>query len=200
MFSLLSHQEKLLEQLEGYSDQEREYAVTNMQFVIDSLCVESSQLVLKKRNHGIIIPVNNANSAPVELEKAQTTSLQQLLIAKVSLVNAINALCLSEAIAVRNNFSNCMEELIERGIAPPSTIIEKRLSNHSAIGSGKISDEVTNKSVERNNVSPIRLTQIKQRLAKAVQENSNKKEEVKDKLNSLLSLSKGANNKINKRA
>lgn len=191
---MLSSQKQLIEQLNTYTNKELEIVGVNLLFIIESLQAEVSQLLLNRRNHGVIIALENVTDKTVSLEKL---SLSQLLLDKINLTHAINTLCLTEAIIVKDNFRNCLDELEEQGkLSLPSSINNLALIEYGT----KFSKENTPKTVETNNVSPIRLTQIKQRLAQAVQHTSNKQAKIKDKLNGMLVSSQKETSDITKLA
>ena len=178
MFSLLSQQVKLLEQLNAYTATELKSVCKNITFILESLNIEVSQLLATRREHGVLLPYMN-KGRNLNVDEMNQLSLHQLLLNKSSLTQAVNTLCLSEAIVVRNNFNDCLESLAEKGdetftaLAGMNFTVDTSEKNH--VG-----------STVKSNVSPIHLTQIKQRLAKATKSPSEKQIQVKNKLNSLL--------------
>lgn len=178
MFSRLSNPVTLLDQLNALTLQELQEACKNIKFIIDALSIETSQLMSNQREYSSLV-VEPSKSKVLAVGELDKQVLQQVLLNKSILVQIINTLCLSEAIVVRNNFSNCLEDIIEeKSLSFPTVTAEKKakITNH--------------KPVEKSNVSPINLTQIKQRLAKATQEPSVKQAEIKNKLNALISPTK----------
>ena len=175
MFVHLSHQVTLIKQLNAYTDQEFGSAYNNITLVIESLNVEVSQLISYRREHGVLIPPTHKDGS-LNDARLNSLSLQELLLNKALLIQAVNTLCLSEAIVVRNALSNCLE-----------TISEQKASIYNIIKTEEPVKINIEKPTDKPNISPIHLTQIKQRLAKANQETSDKQTKIKNKLNALLS-------------
>lgn len=177
MFNLLSSQTSLLTLLSKYSTQELEIVCDNLTLIIKRLSLSTTELLANRRNYSELLPqVNKVAGEETDADKTQVISSEQLLLDQNNLIKVINSFCLSEAVIVRNNFSNCLDFIVEQGVEIlPIATVE---SEDSAISEG----------IRKSNVSPIRLAEIKQRLASAVQTRSAKQEQIKSRLNSLLAL------------
>lgn len=161
MFTLLANQTKLMDLLQNYSPQECEVVFANLKLTIELLNRCATELLANRRNYGVLLPQSDEKDKVLSGKKSKLVINKQLLLEEKTLIIAINSLCLTEAIIVRDNFSNCLELITEQNTE--TTVV-----------------------TEKSNVSPIRLTEIKQRLAKAVQISSNKQGDIKCRLNKLL--------------
>ncbi len=190
MFNLLSNQTKLLTLLGCYSSQDIEVVSENLKLIIKLLSRSVTDLLEHRRISGVLLPQESNNIAELSHESIQALNCAQLLLNQEYLIKTINSFCLTEAIIIRNNFSNCLEFLTDEALqtSPLATIKEKKKETKN-----------TNQ-VDTNNVSPIRLTEIKQRLAQAVQTPDNKKEQIKNRLNNLLAASQAATENLAKHA
>ena len=189
MFNLLSNQTKLLKLVSNYTEQEFGIVCTNLKLTIELLSISASDLLANRRTYGLLLPPADAVTKKLTSEEPSIEINPQLLLEHKNLISAINSLCLTEAIMVRDNFTNCLELLNEQNDEDKKT---KNVEQKTVI---KTTPEKSTKSVvvnEKSNVSPIRLTEIKQRLAQAVQVSEDKKKQVKNKLNKLLTSSKAA--------
>ena len=185
MFIALSNQATLLALFKAYTTQERDMVLGHLNTLINALNLPVDDLLDNRRKHGLLLPAlllpkatkqNNTMS-----DKAlQALSTKELLLNQSYLIQAINTFCLSEAVLVRDNFSNCIEIFMD--IEPsPITVNSVTAAQNENIKSSENKD-----SVEKNNVSPIRLTAIKQRLAQAAKDSADKQAQIKNRLNSLL--------------
>ena len=190
MFALLSNQDLLIEKFKQYSTQDLETVCENITFMMESLNVEVSQLLSNRRDHGALLPLKNKLASNITLAELKKMELAKLLLNQSHFIAAINTMCLSEVIVVRNNFSDCLEVLAEQGALPLPIVAENSEMNDSLLLNTK---NITS-STAKNNISPIHLTKIKQRLAKAVQTTSDKKTQVKNKLNGLLDQTRADKN------
>jgi hypothetical protein len=177
MFTLLSNQAKLLTLLGYYSSQDLETVSANLKLTIKLLSHNVTELLDNRRVHGVLLPQEDP-AKNIQHQNIKTLSCEQLLLKQEYLINTINGFCLTEAIIVRDNFSNCLEFLAEEKFPTlPLAIVKQNKLEKVTI-------------TERDNVSPIRLTEIKQRLSQAVHSSENKHEQIKSRLNNLLAPSK----------
>ncbi|PKH89487.1 hypothetical protein [Colwellia sp. Bg11-28] len=180
MFNLLSSQAKLLILLSNYSTQELEVVSVNFKLTIKLLNQSVTQLLENRRIHGALLPREDKSTDDFNYKDIQSLSCEQVLLKKDYLIKAINEFCLTEAIIVRDNFSNCLEFIADQSSAIlPITDIKLNKREKKSI-------------IERSKVSPIHLTEIKQRLAQALHKPCDKKESVKAKLNKLLTSTNAA--------
>ena len=178
MFTLLSSPVTLLEQLKSFATHDLEKVCKNLTYIVEALSVEATQLIANRREHKVLM-LNKTVDRVLSVSELNKLALPKVLLEQSSLVQIINSFCVSEAIVIRNNFSDCLETIIEeRALLLPTTIAEKSVKS------------LSKKPVEKHNVSPIHLAQIKQRLAQATQDSSEKQMKIKNKLNALLNADK----------
>jgi len=182
MFNLLSSQAKLLTLLGCYSNQDLETVSDNLKLTIKLLSHNVTDLLDNRRIHGVLLPQEVTEKRNSQHQEMKILSCEQLLLKQDYLINTINDFCLTEAIIVRDNFSNCLAFIAEESF-PASPVV--------SVKENKVEKSVM---AERNNVSPIRLTEIKQRLAQAVQTSENKHKQIKSRLNNLVAPSKTPTN------
>jgi len=173
MFNLLSSQTKLLTLLSQYPINELQVVCDNLKLITRLLNLNATELLANRRDYGVLLPQEDTINISIKKEKP-ALPCNELLLDKRSLTKVINSFCLTEAILVRNNFSNCLDFITEQNIATQTIPVAKPANF----------DKTTD--IEKSNVSPIRLTAIKQRLANAIQNPTEKQAQVKNKLNSLL--------------
>lgn len=172
MFTLLSNQATLLALFKTYSAEEKIVTVENLTLIINSLSKEVALLLKNRRNHGVLLPEGVSQTPAMDEDMLVDLGLKNLLLNKSYLLTAINTLCLTEAIFVRDNFSNCITLIAdELPLAKKATVLPQ------------VNKAITS---DKNNVSPIRLSDIKQRLAQAVLDSDKKNDLIKNKLNNLL--------------
>jgi len=188
MFNLLSSQAKLLTLLGCYARQDLDVVSDNMKLTIKLLNLSVTELLENRRIHGVLIPQESQPITSLQHEEVQALNCEQLLLNKESLIKAINDFCLTEAIIVRDNFSNCLEYIAEENFPTIPAVVVEEHKPKKVIVAG------------RDNVSPIRLSEIKQRLSQAVQTSENKHEQIKSRLNSLLTPKSTTSNSIPKQA
>lgn len=194
MFSLLSNKQRIFEQLSAFNSQDLTTAAENLTFVITSLKIEVSELLANRQKHGVLLPDENRKT---DKPQFKDLTLPQILLNHEELTATINTLCLTEAIIVRDSLSNCLTDLEEQGKLSLTSLCHEKDTYITPLN--KESDKQAQKTSEKSNVSPIRLTQIKQRLALATKETSTKQTQIKEKLNALLTP-KLEISEINKRA
>ena len=184
MFNLLSNQTKLLTFISNYTKSELEIVCTNLTLTIELLNISARELLANRRTYGVLLPQDDAvktlsGEEPLMVIKAQ------LLLEQKNIISAINRLCLTEAIMVRDNFINCLDLISEQNDEnedKKNNEVEQKVA--IAITSEQSTETIAVN--EKSNVSPIRLTEIKQRLAQAVQVSSEKQNGIKNRLNQLL--------------
>jgi hypothetical protein len=174
MFNLLSNQTKLLALLSRYSTEELASVNNNLKLTIKLLSHNVTLLLKNRRIHGVLLPQVDKLILNLSDKEIQALSCEQILLTQEYLINTINSFCLTEAVIVRDNFSNCLAFIAEEGFSVTPAIMEKNDKRENTI------------PLEKNNVSPIRLTEIKQRLAHAIQTPENKQQRIKSRLNNLL--------------
>ncbi len=196
MFNLLSNQSHLVEHLNALNEQELTQAKDNLQQLVSLLSVPAAKLLMNRKATGNMLAQNYELADNV-------SSTSEILLSKDALINQINQLCLTEAVVVRDTFENCLEVITSQVTITSQTAtashqaIPAQEANVSQEATAPISNkkpltekttaEVTViKPVSKNNVSPIRLGEIKQRLAQAVETDNHQKQAVKAKLNGLL--------------
>jgi hypothetical protein len=175
MFNQLSNQKVLSQYFQSISTAEKKLVSELMHQVIDSLSLPAKELLANRREHGTLIPIKNRR-----LNESQ--SIETILSSDNELYSFINGLCLTEAILVRDNFVNVLEEV---------TIFQYQKVYSNASVDEEISTEPQNElpknNVEvKNNVSPIKLTKIKHRLSDAIKNSNDQKESIRCNINSLL--------------
>tara|TARA_R100001377_G_scaffold8254_1_gene4320 strand:- start:2090 stop:2638 length:549 start_codon:yes stop_codon:yes gene_type:complete len=178
----------LLTLLSNFSTQELEAVCVNFKLTIRLLEQSVTELLENRRLHGALLPRENKSIDKVINKGIQKLSYEQILLEKEYLIMTINELCLTEAIIVRDNFSNCLEFITAQELQSSSV---KKLVNNT-LATNKESGADTAAIIEKSNISPIRLTEIKQRLAQALIISDDKKEQVKSKLNELITLTQSA--------
>lgn len=213
MFNLLSTPKQIEAELKGYSKKELDSVCKNMALIINALNVGVNQLLENRSIQGSFIPEMSKDDSRSNIDILEKLTLAQLLKSKTNLIKVINTLCLTEAVIVRDNFINCIESINDADMKtqPLTPLIQPEVvslsskellstplfSNKSKVtteeGSVKTSSE---KAIEKSNVSPIRLTEVKQRLAQAVSDSVEKQVQVKNKLNSLLAPLKTNETKV----
>lgn len=183
MFNLLSNQTKLLKLVNNYTEQEFGIVCTNLKLTIELLSISASDLLANRRTYGLLLPTEDVVTKKLSSKEPSIKINTQLLLEQKNLISAINTLCLTEAIMVRDNFINCLELLNEQDDEDENSY---KVKQQTLINTP--TEQSSEKIVvsEKNNVSPIRLTEIKQRLAQAVQTSAEKQDGIKNRLNKLL--------------
>ena len=198
MFNLLSDQSHLVEQLKALNEQELAQARDNLEQLVSLLSVPAAKLLTHRKATGNMLAQN------FELAD-KINSTNELLLNQDALIYQINQLCLTEAIVVRDTLENCLEVVASHKATPNKEAIISQeanvikqdkapVSNNKPQTKQTVAEVAAIKPVNKNNVSPIRLGEIKQRLAQAVETDNEQKQAVKAKLNGLL---KPTSNSIN---
>lgn len=188
MFNLLSNQSHLVKHLNALNEQELAQAKDNLQQLVSSLSVPAAKLLMNRKATG--------NMLAQHCELAENiSSTSEILLSKDALINQINQLCLTEAVVVRDTFENCLEVITSQVTITSQTATashqaipaqEANVSQETNIRQEATAEVTVIKPLNKNNVSPIRLGEIKQRLAQAVETDNHQKQAVKAKLNGLL--------------
>lgn len=181
MFNLLSNQTKLLKFVNNYTEQDFGIVCTNLKLAIELLSISTCDLLANRRAYGVLLPPADGITKKMSSEEPLIGVNAQLLLEKDNIISAINTLCLTEAIMVRDNIINCLEFITEHGGAKA---IEQELNSVLNITQEQSAEIVIIN--EKSNVSPIRLIEIKQRLAQAGQVSKDKQNSIKNRLNQLL--------------
>ncbi|KGJ93324.1 hypothetical protein [Colwellia psychrerythraea] len=172
MFNLLSSQTRMLILLSKYSSQELQIVCNNLKMTIKLLNLSTTELLENRRNYGVLLPQVEVLTEDLDAVNLQALNYEQTLLNPNTLIKVLNTFCLTEAVIVRNNFNNCLDFVAEQSLATVPII--------------KIDKPQLSANVGKSNVSPIRLTEIKQRLSQAVKSPTDKQVQIKNKLNNLL--------------
>lgn len=208
MFDILTDEQRLLTIFNNFNAEELSTACDNIKHVITALNQGATTLLANRRTYGALIVEGNIikhpkNKGALLDDMNKSPELQNILLQKPLLISVINTLCLSEAMLVKANFINCLviNSVDEQGELEAE--LNSFASSNELQSSDKASNVVSQKTKallensasasetpNKNNVSPIRLTQIKQTLTKAVNAPAKSaiktNEDIKHKLNSLL--------------
>ena len=208
MLDILTNEQKLLTIFNHFNAEELSTACDNIKHVITALNQEATTLLANRRTYGALIIEENIIKQPKNYndlldDTNKLPELNNILLEKVLLISVMNTLCLSEAMLVKANFINCLIINSDKFTTELDTGIDTELQTHTDSNELKTSyaePQIIKASLEKsatdtetlnkNNVSPIRLTQIKQTLAKAIDAPAKvpikTNEDIKHKLNSLL--------------
>jgi hypothetical protein len=169
----------LLTLLSNFSTQELEAVCVNFKLTIRLLEQSVTELLENRRVHGALLPRESKSIDKAIHKGTQKLSYEQVLLEKECLIMTINELCLTEAILVRDNFSNCLEFITERRLQKSSILPVKlsTVSNNNEVAIGRVAH------IAKSNISSIRLTEIRQKLVQALEPAETKKERVKSTLN-----------------
>jgi hypothetical protein len=220
MFDILTDEQRLLTIFNNFNAEELSTACDNIKHVITALNQGATTLLANRRTHGALIVEGNIikhpkNKGALLDDMNKSPELQKILLQKPLLISVINTLCLSEAILVKANFINCLVINSVGDQAELEAELNSFASSNELQSSDKASNAVTQKTkallensasasetLNKNNVSPIRLTQIKQTLTKAVNAPAKSaiktNEDIKHKLNSLLNNATAKNTEVTK--
>jgi len=189
MFNQLSDQEKILTSLQKLSPSELVLATANLKKQILLLNVDATELLANRRNYGALLGSAFANS---NLDGLAGIRLNELLSSEQHLTNAINTLCLTEAILVRDTFKNALELIAELELTDALATQQKITTSETSTNTvdknstALQASTLQTKNQPASNVAPIHLVEVKQRLSQALQPNTKQHESIKSKLNSLL--------------
>ncbi|TPH15092.1 hypothetical protein [Litorilituus lipolyticus] len=180
MFTILSNEAKLISFLQQATHEECVEIKNNFEQVIELLSAPVAELLANRRHYGVLLPQGNTN-LPHSNDVAENTTLTlSVLLNEASLIQCINMLCLTEAVIVRDNFDNCLELTIFN--STPKTGTGNNTPNSKS--NSKMVQRVNDEQI--NNVSPIRINEVKQRLTQAMDYSDDQKAQIKNKLNKLL--------------
>jgi hypothetical protein len=212
MFDILTDEQRLLTIFNNFNAEELSTACDNIKHVITALNQGATTLLANRRTYGALIFEGNISKHPkskgVLLDNTnKSPELHNILLKKPLLITVINTLCLSEAMLVKANFINCLVINSADEQAELEAELNSFASSNELQSSYKSGDKASNTATQKtktslensasasetqnkNNVSPIRLTQIKQTLTKAVNAPAKSaiktSEDIRHKLNSLL--------------
>ncbi len=220
MFDILTDEQRLLTIFNNFNAEELSTACDNIKHVITALNQGATTLLANRRTHGALIVEGNIikhpkNKGALLDDMNKSPELQNILLQKPLLISVINTLCLSEAMLVKANFINC---LVINSVGDQAEL-EAELNSFASSNELQSSDKASNaatlktkallensasasETLNKNNVSPIRLTQIKQTLTKAVNAPAKSaiktNDDIKHKLNSLLNNATAKNTQMTK--
>jgi len=200
MFTILSNEAKLINVLQLSKAQEIADIKVNFEHVIQLLSVPTAELLTNRRQHGVLLPQSVENTLCMSFDSESPADVLSVLQKQSSIISYINSLCLTEAVIIKDNFDNCLELPIFKATSlchPKATSSKTANETTSAIINLPASEEVAivppkaelKESV--NNVSPIRINEVKNRLTQAIETSEQQKDEVKQKLNALLNKTTG---------
>ena len=224
MLNVLINEQKLLTIFNHFNAEELSTACDNIKHVITALNQGATTLLANRRTHGALIVEGNIIKHPKSNDGLlddmnKSPELQNILLQKPLLISVINTLCLSEAMLVKANFINCLVMNSVGDQAELEAELNSFASRNELQSSDKSSDKASNtatqktkallensasasETLNKNNVSPIRLTQIKQTLTKAVNAPAKSaiktNDDIKHKLNSLLNNATAKNTEVTK--
>lgn len=180
----------MLTLLSNLSTEELAIVSVNFKLTIKLLNQSVTKLLENRRLHGVLLPNEGKSINKVVHKLFQNLSCEQVLLEKEYLVITINKLCLTEAVLVRDNFSNCLEFITERKLQKSSIspVKLRTVSNSNDVAIGKMAH------IAKSKISPIRLTEIRLKLAQALEPAENKKERVKATLNKLVVVNNSTKN------
>ena len=213
MFDILTDEQRLLTIFNNFNAEELSTACDNIKHVITALNQGATTLLANRRTYGALIVEGNIikhpkNKGALLDDMNKSPELQNILLQKPTLISVINTLCLSEAMLVKANFINCLVMNSVGDQAELEVELNCFASSNELQSSYKSSDKARNavtqktkallensasasETPNKNNVSPIRLSQIKLTLTKAVNAPAKSaiktNEDIKHKLNSFLS-------------
>ena len=175
MFNLLATQAKLQAVFSDCSNTELDNIRDNLKLTIAQLNIDAKELQSNRKTFGKVMPKVKSEITALSSDELAKLTNKQLLLNQEHLIDAVNTLCLTEVIVVRHNFINCLE-LIDDEDVPVAITTTLEATNPSKPASS-----------EKNNVAPIHLSQIKQKLANALISQEEKRQQVKNILNALSS-------------
>ena len=218
MLNVLTNEQKLLTIFNHFNAEELSTACNNIKHVITALNQGATTLLANRRTYGALIVEGNIikhpkNKGALLDDMNKSPELQNILLQKPTLISVINTLCLSEAMLVKANFINCLVMNSVGDQAELEVELNCFASSNELQSSDKARNAVTQKTKallensasasetpNKNNVSPIRLSQIKQTLTKAVNAPAKSaiktNEDIKHKLNSLLKKPTAKNTEV----
>ncbi|MBU2870746.1 hypothetical protein [Colwellia sp. E2M01] len=197
MFTLLANPKQILSLCNGYSEQALKPVIENMTLTVTALSAEVELLLKNRSTLGTLLPQNKAILPNITDKEFNTLSLEQLLNNHSYLVKAVNTLCLTEAIMVKNNFIDCIESLSPHDISKTTLSTLTNNKQELSVDDKALPQHLTKKEEQQtkvNNISSIHLMKIKQRVAKAATESEQRRTEIKNKLNGLLTTVKKPSN------
>ncbi len=188
MFNQLSDPKNVLTSLQMLSAAELKVASANISNLISSLNVDAQELLSNRKNHGALL---GHKTSDLSTDGLTDSKVSELVTNGKLLTHVINTLCLTEAILVRDNFSNALEIIADTNMAnvPLSKVDIKTIktTNTANINSEKrLTSTIPTTKLPLSNIAPIHLVDVKQRLTQALNPSDNQHQSIKNKLNGLL--------------
>ncbi|GAA0811154.1 hypothetical protein GCM10009111_03230 [Colwellia asteriadis] len=196
MFTYLSDLKQVTQLLTSFSAKELKIATDNINALDKRLSTPVIELLENRKKHGKLFIDQAVAAEGIAIEKA---TLSLLLLNNNALAHHVNRLCLSEAVIVRDTLLNGLDMLAiamnEHAIKKQAVkTLRSRLLSHEK--NEPIKD--LSQTATANNVMPIQLLEVKQRLANALTDETSKNSAIKNKLNSQLSARTHTSNIDNK--
>jgi len=179
MFTILSNEAKLMSIVRQATTEEHVEIKRNFEQIIELLSAPVAELLANRRHCGVLLPQVSANITHSNDVSENTTIGLSVLLNQASLIQCINMLCLTEAVIVRDNFDNCLE-------LPAFSAMKKNDIANVNETSSDITQAEEGVPTSKNNISPIRINEVKNRLTQAILSPEQQKVAIKNKLNALL--------------
>jgi len=196
MFNQLSDQKNVLTSLQGLSAAELKVATDNITNLISSLNVDAQELLSNRKNHGALL---GHNTSDLSTDDLTDSTLSELVTNEKLLTHVINTLCLTEAILVRDNFSNALEIIADtnmthvhvttKDIKKDIKTVKVTSNTVNAVNTNneqRLTSVMPATKLPLSNIAPIHLVDVKQRLTQALNPSDNQHQSIKNKLNGLL--------------
>lgn len=190
MFELLSDKKQVLAIIAECNGEEIELLRENFAKLTQLFSASSRRLLENKKQYGVLFPqvehfcahlISENERAEVNLCKVN----KALFLDKNNLVHAINQLSLTQASFVHFNLVDCLDSFEAQCQQTESQANLTKVRQQLAQANLQANEHLETQ-IKKSNVAPIRINVIKQRLAKAMTAQNNKAEQVKSRLNSLL--------------
>lgn len=194
MFAKLS-EKQVVNILTKSSETETALIIDNIKKLNNLLNSDVNELLANRKKTGSLLLIqSNAPQAVTSIKKEVT--LVEALSDEALLISKVNKLCLTEAIIVRdslinaidiynevNNISlNVSQEPLKKVESVSLEPVQKSIITADTLNTA----HTPNTNNINNNVLPIHLVEVKQRLSKALQTDNEKRSDIKKKLNALL--------------
>ncbi len=199
MFAKLS-EKQVVNILTKSSATETALIIDNIKKLNDLLNSDVNELLANRKKTGSLLLIqSNASKAVTPIKKEVT--LVEALSDEALLISKVNKLCLTEAIIVRDSLINAIDIYNEVNNIPLN-VSQEPLKKVESVSLEPVQKSIitadtlntahtlnTNTNNINNNVLPIHLVEVKQRLSKALQTDNEKRSDIKNKLNALLEKS-----------
>jgi uncharacterized membrane-anchored protein YjiN (DUF445 family) len=196
MFAKLS-EKQVVNILTKSSETETALIIDNIKKLNDLLNSDVNELLANRKKTGSLLLIqSNASKAVTPIKKEVT--LVEALSDGALLISEVNKLCLTEAIIVRDSLINAIDIYNEVNNIPLN-VSQEPLKKVESVSLEPVQKSIitadtlntshtlnTNTNNINNNVLPIHLVEVKQRLSKALQTDNEKRSDIKKKLNALL--------------